>query len=171
MPPPLKVVEPLAEPLLIVRPLRVTDFVDFATSNTREALLPLTVSWPAPGPAMVTLWLMSTSPLVSVMVWPFSLEAKTMVSLLWAAAISARSEPAPLSRLFRTVSVLGTQRSSSASSVGRKMGRLRGDACRFRFRGQDVNHIMYVLSGTACDTRNKASLPARRPSAGARPGR
>src|SRR5438552_1846317 len=91
-----------------------------------KALLPLTVSWPAPGPAMVTLWLMSTSPLVSVMVWPFSLEAKTMVSLLWAAAISARSEPAPLSRLFRTVSVLGTQRSSSASSVGRKVGRAAG---------------------------------------------
>src|SRR5713101_7513161 len=123
MPPPLKVVEPLAEPLLIVRPLRVTDFVDFATSNTREALLPLTVSWPAPGPAMVTLCLMSSSPLVSVMVWPSRLGAKTMVSLLWAAAISARREPSPLSRLLVTVSVLGTQRSSRLSMQGLKARR------------------------------------------------
>src|SRR5206468_2791420 len=176
MPPPLKVVEPLAEPLLIVRPLRVTDFVDFATSNTREALLPLTVSWPAPGPAMVTLWLMSTSPLVSVMVWPFSLEAKTMVSLLWAAAISARSEPAPLSRLFRTVSVLGTQRSSSASSVGRKVGRAagvflldtdRGDRPR-GFDSQRVNDIARVsYSRSVCETKEKPTMSARRPSAGA----
>src|SRR6266481_890408 len=141
MPPPLKVVEPLAEPLLIVRPLRVTDFVDFATSNTREALLPLTVSWPAPGPAMVTLWLMSSSPLVSVMVWPARLGAKTMVSLLWAAAISARSEPAPLSRLFRTVSVLGNQRSSRHSRQGRTFRRVgralildAGRAARARIR-------------------------------------
>src|SRR5438270_5834729 len=132
MPPPL---EPLAEPLLIVRPLRVTDFVDFATSNTREALLPLTVNWPAPGPAMVRFCLMSSSPLVSVMVWPTKLGAKTMVSPLWAAAMSARSEPAPLSSLFVTVSVLGTQRSSSASNVGRKMGRAAGVFLRDAGRG------------------------------------
>src|SRR5437899_5739125 len=124
MPPPLKVVEPLAEPLLIVRPLRVTDFVDFATSNTREALLPLTVNLPAPGPAMVTLWLMNSSPLVSVMVLPSRLGAKTMVSLLWAAVMSARSEPAPLSRLFRTVSVLGNQRSSRHPRQGRTFRRV-----------------------------------------------
>src|SRR6266478_521995 len=154
MPPPLMVVlvEPLAEPLLIVRPLRVTDFVDFATSNTCEALLPLTVKLLAPGPVMVTLWLMSSSPLVSVMVWPSRPGAKTMVSLLWAAAISARSEPVPLSKLFSTVSVLGTQRSSSASSVGRKVGRAagvfrldtdRGDRPR-GFDSQRVNDIAQV---------------------------
>src|SRR5260370_6144206 len=106
--------------LLIVSPLRVTDFVVLVTSNTREAWLPLTVSWLAPGPVMVTLWLMSSSPLVNVMVWPSRLGAKTMVSLLWAAAMSARSEPAPLSRLFRTVSVLGSQRSSRLSRQGLK---------------------------------------------------
>src|SRR5436190_2417231 len=45
---------PLATPLLIVRPLTVTDPA-LVTSNTREVLLPLTVtvSGPAPGPAMV----------------------------------------------------------------------------------------------------------------------
>src|SRR6266851_7422014 len=112
---------PPPTPFLIVRPLRVTEFAVLVTSNTREALLPLTASWPAPGPVMVRLCLMSSSPLVSVMVWPSRLGAKTMVSLLWAAAISARNEPAPLSRLFRTVSVLGIQRSSSASIVGRNV--------------------------------------------------
>jgi len=44
------------------------------------------------------------------------------VSPLLAAAIPARCVPAPLSRLFRTDTVLGTQRSCSASSVGRKGG-------------------------------------------------
>src|SRR5512137_24438 len=53
MPPPW----PLKEPLLIVRPLRETWgllwFLVWATSNTREAWLPLTVNSPAPGPVMV----------------------------------------------------------------------------------------------------------------------
>jgi hypothetical protein len=39
------------------------------------------------------------------------------MSPLWLAAIAARSEPAPLSRVFRTFSVLGVNRSSSASSL------------------------------------------------------
>src|SRR5260370_24477313 len=119
MPPPPA---PEAAPLLIVRPRRVTGFATVeATSNTREALLPLTVSWPAPGPAMVRFFLMSSSPLVSVMVWKSRLGAKTMVSPLWAAAMSARSEPAPLSRLFVTVSVPGTKRSSRLSRQGPKV--------------------------------------------------
>ena len=149
MPPPrsLTWVPEWATPLLIVRPLRVTELVPVATSNTREWPPPLIVSSPAPGPAMVKSWLMSSSPLVSVMVWPFRLGAKTMVSPLWAAAMSARKEPAPLSRRLLTVSVLGTQRASSVSSVGRKMGRLRGYPCRFRFRSQEGNHMMHLLSG------------------------
>jgi hypothetical protein len=64
-------------------------------------------SWLAPGPWMVSFLLRSSSPLVSVMVSPFRLGAKTMVSPLLAAAISARSEPVPLSALLMTVSVLG----------------------------------------------------------------
>ncbi len=53
---------------------------------------------------MVTLWLISNSPLVSVMV-PCSPPAKAMVSPLLAAAMAARSDPAPLSLRFSTVKV------------------------------------------------------------------
>src|ERR1700738_2362923 len=42
-----------------------------------------------------------------------------MVSPLLAAAIVSRSDPVPLSALFSTVSVLGTVRASSTSSLGR----------------------------------------------------
>jgi len=63
--------------------------------------LPLMVSWPAPGPWIVRFLARFSSPLVSVIVAAFPLRTrlgeKTMVSLLWAAAISARREPAPLS--------------------------------------------------------------------------
>src|SRR5216683_979742 len=144
-----------------------------------RALL-LTVRLRSLGPTMVRFFLMSSSPLVSVMVWPTRLGAKTMVSPLWAAAMSARSEPAPLSRLFRTVSVLGTQRSSSASSVGRTVRRAagvffvdtdRGDRLR-RFDSQRVNDIARVsFSRSVCGTMKKPAVPARKPSAGARPGR
>jgi hypothetical protein len=40
---------------------------------------------------------MATSPLVKVMIWPARLGANRMVSPFWAAAISARSDPGPLS--------------------------------------------------------------------------
>src|SRR5215831_1318386 len=97
---------------------------------------------------MVTLLLISSWPLVSVMAWPFRLGVKTIVSLLLAAAISARSEPAPLSRLFMTVSVLGTSRSSSASSRGQKVvGRsVRGFGFRAgaRLCNQEVSHMSGV---------------------------
>jgi hypothetical protein len=46
---------------------------------------------------------MVNSPLVSVMAW--TLFANSIVSPLLAVAIVFRSEPGPLSRLFRTVSV------------------------------------------------------------------
>src|SRR5262249_50005548 len=121
MPPP----QLLATPSLIVRPLRVT-FAGWATSNTREMGLPLTVKLPAPGPAVVRLCLRERPPPGRWMVWRAGLGAKTMVSKFLAAAISARSEPAPLSRLLVTVSVLGTQRFSNASSTGRKVGRAVG---------------------------------------------
>ena len=62
---------------------------------------------------------MTSSPLVSVMVWFASLPAKWMVSPFWAAVISARSEPEPLSLLLVTVSVLSSRRSSSTAIVGR----------------------------------------------------
>src|SRR5437588_459448 len=37
-------------------------------------------------------------------------------------------------------------RAASASSVGRKVGRLRGDSCRLRLRSQEENPMMLVLS-------------------------
>src|SRR5262249_34955377 len=113
---------PLARPSVIVIPAMVT-VTPPLISKMRLASLPLTVSWFAPGPSMSRFLVMASSPLVSVMVWPRRLGAKLMVSPLWAAAISPRSEPSPatpVSRLLVTVSVLGTQRSSRASRCGRK---------------------------------------------------
>src|SRR5262249_10033205 len=120
---------------LIVRPLMATwrprlmwNF-DLATSNTRDLPPALTVTLRSAGPTMLMFWLMSNSPLVSVIVKTFVAElypgsvvgmAKLIVSPLWAEATAARSEPPPLSRVLWTVTVLGTQRSSIASSEGRK---------------------------------------------------
>ncbi len=89
-------------------------------SNTREVSLPLTASLSAPGPSMSRLFLISSWSLISVMVWPLRLEAKTMVSPSLALLIVSRSEPAPLSRVLVTVRVLGTVRFSRTSSLGRK---------------------------------------------------
>jgi hypothetical protein len=79
---------------------------------------------------------------------------KTMVSPVWAAAIWARREPAPLSWRFVTVSVLNRQRSSSASSRGWKLARWRrvvcmcrraADAERFEFCGQEESNMAFLL--------------------------
>src|SRR6516162_5238821 len=120
-------------PLLIVRPLRVTcGVLLLLSSNTREVLLPLIVNSAAPGPVMVRLFLISSSPLVSLIVWVVWPEGgggrtKSMVSPLLATVISARKEPAPRSKRLVTVRVLGIQRLSSTSSVGRMVGRRQGD--------------------------------------------
>src|SRR5262249_14608615 len=98
-----------------------------------------------------------------------------MVSFGLEAAISARSEPAPLSRLFRTVSVLGSQRSSRAWSVGRKVGRAAGvllrDAGRKdrprRLDSQRVNDMVRVSrSRLARATTAMSPIPGRKPDAG-----
>src|SRR5262245_50248914 len=86
------------------------------------------------------------------MVFPLRLWSKTIVSPLWAAAMAAGSEPAPLSRLLVTVRMLGIQRSSRASNRGRKVDRLREGGCtrrrsatpdRFAFRIKEENHITF----------------------------
>jgi hypothetical protein len=105
----------------------------------RPAWPPLTVSWAAPGPLTVGDVLMDSSPLVSVMVWPSRLGSKTMVSLFLAAAISARSEPEPLSLAFTTVSVLSSHRSSRASDCGRKSVCRRWESCARRRPPEIVN--------------------------------
>ena len=78
-----------------------------------------------PGPLIVRLLEMTNSPLVSV-IWPSNPIGKAIVSPLFAWAISSRSEPGPRSATLVTVHVgavtlVGTQRSSSVSSRGRKV--------------------------------------------------
>src|SRR6516162_7709363 len=93
------------------------------------------------------------------MVFPLRLWSKTMVSPLLAAAMSARNEPGPLSRLLVTVSVLGTSRPSRTSSRGRKRGGFRLPAFGFRkalpiadrrlpiaAASQEKNDMMFLLS-------------------------
>ena len=65
---------------------------------------------------MSRLLVMSSSPLVSVMVWmPF---ANSIVAPLGAAAIVSRNEPGPLSALLVTITGLSTVRSSRTSGLG-----------------------------------------------------
>src|SRR5271157_6020441 len=99
---------------------------------------------------MVTLWLLSNSPLVNLIV-PCSPGAKAMV--LSPERMAARSEPAPWSN--RLVTVLGTVRSSSTSKrsrterrqrVGfdpRRRGRV-GEPVVNR-RNQDANNMMQAF--------------------------
>ena len=166
----------LARPFVIVIPAMV-EVTPALMSKTRLAWLPLTVSCFAPGPSMSRLLVMASSPPVSVMVWPRRLGEKLMVSPLWAAAISPRSEPsprAPVSRLLVTVKVLGIVRSSSASRCNRAAldpgvrpaempeGRDLRESNRVRNR--------MVVSFVVC-SRVTTALSVRRPCAGAVPGR
>src|SRR5262245_56209712 len=125
MPPPWS-----ADPWVMVRPARVTVSL-LLMSKTRLASLPLTAKRLAPGPSMSRFLLIASSPLVSVIVWPLRLGAKRMVSPLRALVIAARSDPWPLSRLFSTVRVLRTVRSSRPSSLGTNDSfRRAGRCCR-----------------------------------------
>jgi hypothetical protein len=111
MPPP-----EIARPPVMVSPEMLTLALPL-TSKIRLASLPLTASLFAPGPSIVTLWLIG-SWRVSVMV-PCSSGAKSMVSPLPAAAMADRREPAPLSNRLVTGKVLGKFLSSSTSRRGR----------------------------------------------------
>src|SRR5262245_36927819 len=62
-------------------------------SKIRLEPLPLMASRPAPGPWMLRPFLIVSWPLVSVIVWPVRLEAKTMVSPLLAWAMVSRRDP------------------------------------------------------------------------------
>src|SRR5688572_7168203 len=141
-------------------------------------------SWPAPGPWIVRSLVISSCPLVSVMVgvdggggaggvffFPLprpgellvgvllvGVSEKTMVSPSWAAAIASRREPAPLSPLVVTVSVLNRHRFSSASSRGQRsagspddagLRRRAAGAERIAFRIRVENSMMIFLSRTA----------------------
>src|SRR5262249_51521855 len=98
----------------------------------------------------------------------------TMVSPLLAAAIRSRSDPSPLSRLFKTVSVLGRLRSSSTSSRGtkvclraagflRRSWRTRPRPVRsepeFQPRNQDARNIFEPPTRTGLRYNEKAIAP------------
>ena len=88
--------------------------------NTRLVPLPLMVRLLSALASMVSLWLSSSCPLVSLIVAPARLELNWIVSAPEVALRMAwRREPAPLSLVFRTVKVLSNVRSSSISSRGR----------------------------------------------------
>src|SRR5262245_23456628 len=75
----------------------------------RLALLPLMVMTFAPGPLIVTAWLIAISPVVSVIV-PLNPDLKSTVSApaaAFALLMQSRSESAPLSFRFRAVNVAG----------------------------------------------------------------
>ncbi len=95
-----------------------------AISNTRLEPVPLTDICEAPGPLIVTLPVMSNSPLVRAMV-PCNPCANTIVvpGLALAAAMPARRELPPLSLRFVTVKVLSKVRSSNTSKRGMKVRR------------------------------------------------
>src|SRR5262245_11944910 len=170
MPPPWS-----ALPCVIVRPERLTAWL-FVMSKTRLEPLPLMASRPAPGPWMARLFLIVSWPLVSVIVWPLTPGSKTIVSPLLAWAMVSRSDPAPLSRLFRTVRVLRTVRSSRTSSPGRNDRRW-GAGSRWAFgrrparglgeRSSEGNHMMHV----SCSRRRSALQGHLRRRADRAPGR
>jgi hypothetical protein len=86
-------------------------------SKTREAWLPLTVSTPAPGPAMVRSLPMANSPELRVIVpvkpaWKFTVPPAAVV------VMASRREPGPASS--RLVTVLGKQRPSNSSTDKRQ---------------------------------------------------
>jgi hypothetical protein len=84
--------------------------------------LPLIANEDAPGPEMLILVLTLSVPDVSWIVDGFG-SAKTIVSPFRAVASSALSVPGPLSAVLVTVNVLGSERSSSRSMIGRNRDR------------------------------------------------
>ena len=134
-----------ALPPVIVRLLMVA----FAlTEKTRDALLPLTVTTPAPGPWRSTESVMSSSPEVSVMV-PVTPEANWMMlapRLALESTIACRREPAPLSSVLITVNVESTRRSSSCSSRSGEVRRTeRTRACYGECCGRGTSCVYPVV--------------------------
>ena len=116
MPPPRFKVSYL--PSAIVRSLMVRD--PLWTTKTRLVPLPLMVRFSAPGPTMVRFEVM-VSALASLMVPPSRCLAKSIVSPLVAALMTARRVPGPLSARDVTGTTLGTVRSSRIVSCGLKL--------------------------------------------------
>jgi hypothetical protein len=77
------------------------------TLNTRLLRFPLIDKFVGPGPTMVRLWLMASSPLVNTII-PVALGLKTMVSPEPELMMAWRKEPDRLSLVFMTVKVAAT---------------------------------------------------------------
>ena len=75
------------------------------TLKTRETLLPLIVRSPLPGPSMIRSLSRTNSPLVRVMM---PVTEKLMVSPEEASPMACRREPAPLSPVDVTISLVAT---------------------------------------------------------------
>src|SRR5262249_15212613 len=106
--PPPEVLPATPRPPVMSRLLRATFVPAPSTSSTRELdrrPMPLIVTGVrgAARPWMVRLLLMTSWPLVSAMVDPDRVPAKTMVSLGPASLMSARSDPGPLSAVVVTI--------------------------------------------------------------------
>src|ERR1017187_5354001 len=96
---------PLVNPFWMVNPETNAVTLDI-TLNTRLLRLPLIDKFVGPGPTMVRLWLMASSPLVNTII-PVALGLKTMVSPEPELMMAWRKEPDRLSLVFMTVKVFG----------------------------------------------------------------
>ena len=144
---------PPASPLAIVNPERLAVWPASTVTIREENETPAarsTVSWLASGPLMAMLLFRSGSGLCRSMLLD---TVKPIVNLSeWlpasAARIAIRRVPGPESAKEVTDRLIcaGTQRHSSASSVGRRAGRLRGAPCCFWLCSQEENPMMLILS-------------------------
>src|SRR5437762_1090533 len=99
----------MAAPLLLTLPpvrdkSRMVTVLPLLMWNTRLTLLPLTMIVLPLVFVIVTLWVMLSSPVVSVIVWgPAPAILKSIVLPVQADEIASRSEPPPLSLVFVTI--------------------------------------------------------------------
>ena len=98
---------PTRFPLLIVIAEMLTVLPD-AISKTRKlgvppAVLRCTVRWVAPSPVIVRFLLISSSALVKLICWSISPASKVIVPPSHTSAMAWRRLPAPLSKVFTTV--------------------------------------------------------------------
>src|SRR5262245_7339931 len=172
-------------PRVMVSP-SISTAAPLAMLKTRLVSLPLTARRLAPGPTRDTSSVMLNSPLVRVIV-PRTPDANVMTSapgLVLAAVIAARSESEPLSARLPTLKVLGTVRSSSCKTLSRVdgarvvslVGRCpcfapSGTKRERAARSQEDRRIGKLLGNPGLRYNGETSFPARRPGAGAVPGR
>ena len=179
------IVVPVALPSAIVKRVSSTSVVLPLMLKTRVALLPLMVKSFSPRPWIVRSSVMLNSlPSVMVPCKPPANLIRSAPGLTLASRIACRSESRPLSARLWTVKVLRTVRSSSRSTLnGAARDRLRRRVGRCPFsmpdgtkrervdRSQDDIRIARTPWEDWSAIQWRDIVPARRPSAGAVPGR